>query len=121
MVILLNSVVMLLIGIVLLAYLKDSIVGDIGGFAFIMVGGICFVVGMIAIPVTHWDINSEIQQFKSVELSITQARTKLDIESAAIYMKIVDANKWLAKKKYWNKTLFDIWIPDEVDDLKPLK
>jgi len=121
MIILLGLVVMLVIGIVLLVYFNDSETCEMAGFALTIVGSICFLVAMIMFPVTHLGVNSEIQQFKSVELSITQARTKLDIESAAIYVKIIDANKWLANKKYWNGTLFDIWIPDEIEDLKPLK
>lgn len=121
MIILLGLVVMLVIGIALLVCFEDFTVGDVMGIIFTAMGGILFLVAMIMFPVTHLGVNSEIQQFKSVELSITQARTKLDIESAAIYVKIIDANKWLANKKYWNGTLFDIWIPDEIEDLKPLK
>ena len=121
MIILLGLVVILAIGIVLLKCSDDLTVGEMIGAVLTAAGGILFLAAMITLPVIHWDINSEIQQFKSVESSITQARTKLDIESAAIYVKIIDSNKWLVDKKYWNETLFDIWIPDEVEDLKPLK
>ena len=120
MIILLVLAAMLTIGIVLLVCSDNSTIGDVMGINLTVVGGLCLA-ATIALPIVRWDANSEIQQFKSVESSITQARTKLDIESAAIYVKIIDANKWLVGKKYWNKTLFDIWVPDEVEDLKPLK
>lgn len=77
---------------------------------------------LVTIPVSYLVVTSEIQQFNSVRITLEVARKKgMDLENAAIQQKIIDSNKWLAKNQYWNGTLFDIWIPDEVDKLKPIE
>ena len=115
------TVGILILGIVLfLCTNQYSVYNTISAVAIIYGAVSCLIIG-ISLPFNHLDINSEIQEFKSVKASITEARSKLDIESAAIYVKIIDANKWLTKKQYWNSTVFDLWIPDEVDELKLIK
>jgi hypothetical protein len=66
---------------------------------------------------------SEINQFYTTRNSIERAREKGDyLEKAAIQLKIIETNQWLANKKYYNSVwFFDFFIPDEVDDIDFLR
>ena len=71
MIILLVLAAMLTIGIVLLVCSDDFTIGDVMGVILTAVGGFLLLVAMIMFPVTRWDVNGKIQQFRSVELSVT--------------------------------------------------
>ncbi len=43
------------------------------------------------------------------------------VERAAIVTQVAEKNAWVKDMQYWNNSLFDIWIPDTVDALRPLK
>lgn len=67
---------------------------------------------------------SNIEAFKQVKKSIEVAREQGDIteyERAALQNKIIDWNSWLVRKQYWNNSMWDMFIPDEVMNLEPLK
>ena len=104
----------------------------------VVVGGLLFI-ALILWPVTYYSEKANIQAFKSVQQTIETARQQGEtyvgpafglpcagehgarIESAAFQMKIADVNMWLVKMQYWNETIFDIFIPDEVMALQPIK
>jgi hypothetical protein len=75
------------------------------------------------LPIKQSSIRSEIAEFLATKNSVESARLDKDLayESIMITKEIIEANKWLAKRQYWNETLFDIWIPDKVMELKPIK
>lgn len=44
------------------------------------------------------------------------------IENAALTLKIVEINQWIAKAQYYNgKWYLDLFYPDSVENLKPLE
>jgi len=51
-------------------------------------------------------------------MTLDNMRQKESIENAAIQIEIAKWNQWIAGKKYWNDTLFDIWIPDEIETIE---
>ena len=82
----------------------------------------CLLVGLISLPISRMDTSAKIAEYKSVELTLEQARKDDNqMENVALQHKIIDSNKWLASQQYYNGTLFDIWIPDEILKLKPIK
>lgn len=84
--------------------------------------GMSLFITLITVPLNFYSVHGEIQEFNAVKATIETSRKKgLDVENAAFQMKIADNNKWLASLKYWNSTIFDIWIPDDVEKLKPLE
>lgn len=91
--------------------------------ACIVVAGIilCIVGGIL--PCIRADIKAEIVAFNQVEQDINVARrSKLDpVERASLTNTVISNNKWLAKKQFRNAGAWDIFIPDEVDNLKKLK
>lgn len=98
---------------------------DYDGIGFILnaVGGVGLAGALLCLPFTHLQFNGEIQEFKSVQVTLENAR-KADVEkleSAAFQVKIAEKNEWLAAKQYYNNSMFGLWVPDEVENLKPIK
>lgn len=98
---------------------------DFLGFILILVFGIALVVALIMLPCNYYGEKANIEKFKITKTTYEIARKNLGkdaiAERAAIQMDIAGQNRWLAKTKYWNDTIFDIWFPDAVMDLKPLQ
>ena len=117
MIILLGLIALTILGMILLI-LDFEIIGGI-----ITIAGMMFLfVALIGIPPKNYRYHNDIQIFKSVELSINNARiNNIGLENAALQLQVIEANKWLASAQYWNSTIFDIYVPDEVDDLKQIK
>lgn len=88
---------------------------------------LAFVLGfaLLFIPLNHAVITSAILDFESTKRSVETARTNKasisNLELAALQHKIIEQNAGLAVVQYWNDTMFDIWIPDSVDELDPIK
>ena len=89
---------------------------------FAIIGGFVLIVSLAGLPIDYYGTKVEIEQFNALKSTIEKSRDQgRTIENAAFMMKIASANQWLAKKQYWNNTIFDIYIPDEVEKLKPLE
>jgi hypothetical protein len=88
---------------------------------------LCFMLALlvlICLILSPYTVRQEIAEYYAVKQSIENARAADigDIERAALTQKIIDTNKWLAKTKYANsKLLLDDFIPDEVENLEPLR
>ena len=95
------------------------------GIALMIVSGMLFVIASITIPANYYGTKAEIEQFKSTQATYETARKNINsstiAEVAAIQIDIAKQNRWLVGSQYWNNTIFDKWIPDEVIHLKPIK
>lgn len=81
-------------------------------------------IGLITLPINIYRIESEIRQFYITGITYEKARKNHNIsvfENAAIQIDIAKQNRWLISNQYWNQTIFDIWIPDKIMNLKPLE
>lgn len=95
---------------------------DTLGFCLVIIFIIVFMVTAIAWPVKYYEFISDINKFKATQQTISESRKDMDsIERATLTQKIIEQNQWLANMKYWNKTIFDQAIPDEVDKLEMLR
>lgn len=92
------------------------------GLGFMMMGlGICSLFTcLITIPINHIDVKSQIIEYHSVRETLKESRKNESIENAAFSVKIAEKNQWRASIIYYNE-IFDLWIPDEVEKLKPIK
>ena len=84
-------------------------------------GGIILISLLILLYFNPMEINSDIQGFKAIEQTIQTDRGNENLENTALKMKIIDANRWLAKTQYYNNTVWGLWIPDTIEDLEPIK
>ncbi len=93
----------------------------IPGFVLAMLCGIGLAAAGLSLVVEPLAVKSRIAAFHQVRASVEAARERGDIEAAALALKIIEVNFWLAREQYWNGTCFDLWVPDEVDELEPIR
>ncbi len=117
----------ILVGVLLLVLsnnLMDYYGDGLGATGCIFIGVGCFALAfsLCAFLIVCPQYISEIQEFMATEQTLEQIRLDdLTWEKAAIQTKVVEMNQWLARAKYWNGTMFDIYIPDRVMELEPIK
>ena len=86
------------------------------------IGAILMCVALITLPVHRATVAASIASFEARRATIDAMRESGDgTELAASVLSMSDANAWLAKAKYWNNTLFDIWTPDAIESVEPIK
>ena len=120
---------MLILAIIMTVLLIAGIIvhnktcAEMTGALMVATGGMVLAIIILIWPASYYTTKSEIQEYYSTKQTIEDARTKnIDsIERAALTQKIIDTNNWLATQKFWNKTIFDDVIPDEIEQLEPLK
>jgi len=84
--------------------------------AFIL---ICFC--FVSISIMSFHTESKCLQFKASEITIELARQKENYDRIGVIDIINENNRWLVSMQYYNRNGFDLWIPDEIEDLKFLK
>lgn len=101
--------------------MKDSL--EFTGELLVVFLIIILVVGLILIPITRIGFNAEIERYNAFKETLENARLEemSELERATIVDKIADWNMDIAKTRYWNKTIFGIYIPDEVTELEFIK
>lgn len=110
-------VAVIVIGIVLMAFDHDEL-----GPVLTTAGIIILVIVLIILPLSRLGYRASIAQYKAVETTLSTLRADGEgLEDAAIQHKVIGMNRWLAGTQFYNTTIWDIWIPDEVMDLEPLK
>ena len=126
MLILIGCLIVIVLGIVCLTRTgKNPHVPDfvelIGMFS-VITGGACLLIGLILVPVNRMDVNSEIHKIEAMQKTLDEARkSNARLENITIQNKVAELNQELASTKYYNKTIFDLWIPDRVEDVSPIK
>ena len=84
--------------------------------------GFILFVALIGLPLIRMEHSAQIEQYKSVQKTVNQARGDgRMLEKATIQNKVVEMNRWRASVQYWNGTVFDLWVPDEVERLEPIR
>ncbi len=113
--------IVLLALVLLLAALFSVTDNDLFMFGSFIVG-VVFLVALICLPCSYYTTKGHIAEFNSVKETLKVARDRGESnENVALQMKVIDSNKWLASTKYWNSTIFDSFIPDEVESLEPIR
>jgi hypothetical protein len=81
------------------------------------------IIALIILPISYYDGKAEIKRYYALKQTIEDSRKNgiSDVERAALTKKIAEYNADLANVKYWNDTIFDIYIPDELAELDYLK
>ena len=112
----------LLVGIFLLKTFEFSNSNfETVGFLIALSSGVLLFLAVISIPINQLEIKGQIQAFGAIAATAENGRSQPTIESTAFQLKIVEGNQWLAKVQYYNRHWFDLWIPDEVMSLEPIR
>ncbi len=85
--------------------------------------GLALFILIILWVVFYASNTSDIQKYYATKQTVEASRSKdIDlVERAALTQSIIEVNSWLSEIQYWNETIFDQAIPDEVMKLKPIK
>ena len=125
MTLLIMAVILALIGLLIVRVAGYSDLLEFIGVGFIAIGAIATVVWLIATPLSYSTTKGRIAQFEALRHTVEVARRDDSMakvmENVMLQQEIVKGNCWLADTKYWNTTVFDIAIPDEIEDLKPIE
>jgi hypothetical protein len=118
MIILTVCVVLLVVGWV---YLNQNRYGRWDGLAFGVI-----LLGVLGVSMFAMTVPFERMEWQSTFIEVeaireTRGTDHAGIEDAAWRMKAAEVNAKLASGRYYNSTLFDIWVPDQIDDVEPIK
>ncbi|MBA1335871.1 MAG: hypothetical protein HPY66_1689 [Firmicutes bacterium] len=120
MIILLSLVLLIVAGYIIAQ--KQLWGGDVGFFT-VVIGGATLFMALVFWPVSYYSNMAHIQEYSAIKRTIEEARISdlSEVERAALTTTIISVNETLAGARYWNDTVFDIYIPDEFANLEPLK
>lgn len=102
--------------------LERSYEFEIIGLILAALSGVCLFAAIVTIAAIRIDCADKIIRLEERRKVQEQGRESgHPLEGAAWRAEITEANEWLASAQYWNRTIFDIWIPDSVESVKPIK
>jgi hypothetical protein len=101
---------------------------DCSGLQFIcacigLVLGFCFIVSGICTWTAPYDYQSKIASFNATKETVKEQRlsAKTDYERVQLTQEIIAQNQWLAQTKYSKTTIWGDVIPNEINELTPIK
>lgn len=103
-------------------YLGNKYPYSLWSVVSLAVGAILAIL-LIMLPICYYSDLAWIEKYHAFKVTVEEARKSniSEIERAAILQDIAEWNQDIANVKYWNKTIFDIYIPDEVESLEMLE
>ncbi|MEQ6355114.1 hypothetical protein ABNX05_10845 [Lysinibacillus sp. M3] len=117
--------ILLLFGLGLLVWFKlnDNEFIAITGVIISAFSGIACLVAVSVLFISHLMADSNINNYNELKRTIDVVRSNevSELERATITEKIIEINQEIASNNYWNETVFDIFIPDKLTKLEPLK
>lgn len=116
MIIVIVCAVVLAIGVCLLVW--GSWGWEAIGIISALTGGLGLLLCVSTIPLNRMAWQST---FVEVEAIRTSRASDDPVEGAAWRMKAAEVNAHLASGRYYNGTVFDIWIPDQVESIAPIE
>ena len=85
-------------------------------FVFGMLGVIFSSIGLLVWPLNYYCTVGNIQYFNAVKETTEEGRAGEHVlEGVTFRIEIAEWNGWLRRQQYWNDTIWDPFIPDEVD------
>ena len=95
---------------------------DIWAVILLIVVLFCLVVGVFIKMINSIEVKAKIHEFEATRMTIERARLNgINLEDTAIQLKVIESNQWLANQQYYNSIILGWWVPDEIDDLKPIE
>ena len=104
--------------------LADTWDYDLIGSGMVAFAGFFLLISLICWPVEYYSHKASIAAYPDRVSSIEAARRGeiSEYERMALTKDIMDFNVNLRKAQYWNETfMFDMYIPDEIMQLEPIR
>ena len=86
--------------------------------------GVLLLIAVIFVPISRMKDASVIAKFRETRDTIERARENSEtkpLENAALQTKVIESNRSIRNIQFWNSTIFDLWHPDEVENLEPIR
>lgn len=99
-------------------FMKHKLDVDVGALVEI-IGAAVFLVGLFVLPIKRAEIQSKVKQYHVIKQTLKNSEGST--RETALAIKIVEVNAGLANLEYWNETIFDWYVPDEIETLEYLK
>jgi hypothetical protein len=121
MILIIISVVALIVGICILNF--GSWRYEVLGVILIVLASLTLLLVAITIPLNRNDYYRDAASLEAFRKTVYQSRAvnPTDLERVSMLRSIAEWNEKIAGAKYDNEHLYDLWIPDEVMDLKPIE
>jgi hypothetical protein len=89
-------------------------------------GVISFLIALfllIGIPIRRYDVRHDIARLEAFRETVNNSRHRdlKDIERFAFLKEVAAWNEKLAGCKFDNQNDWDLWIPDEIENVEPIK
>jgi hypothetical protein len=69
-------------------------------------------------PIVYYESVVDIERYRAIEFTMSNFRgNENQIESAAMFLQVQKVNQQLAAYRYWNDSIFDYFIVDEITEL----
>lgn len=96
---------------------------DFAKFFASLIGGIALFFAIVTFPFIHMSYKAGIESYYAFEQTIEDARSQdiSDYERVTLTKEVAEMNKWVKSSQYYNHTIFDWYIPDEIDELELIK
>lgn len=112
-------VVIIVLGLLMARFSNNN--DNLGIFIF-CIGAICLFTVLLVLPIFYYEKMAEINEYNALKTTVTEFRGQNhNVERAAIILEVTKMNMKIANAKYWNDTIFDIYIPDEFAELELIK
>ena len=124
MLIILGSLLLIGLGIFLIKKNGYFSSGRSWGEASIFVGGIILLCCLAHLSATHISVPNILIDYSQLRDNLSRHRndsTIVDVERSTVFNKVLEMNSNIQKCRYWNETIFDIFIPDTLTKLELLK
>jgi len=114
------AAIMLVVGVVLIKSSDsyDSVREQLG-VPFVIFGAAGLITSLLVLPMERAEDRCFIEEYASIKCTMASDEFT-EIERAALIQDVIKINMSIAKRKYWNETVFDVYIVDEAANLEPI-
>lgn len=115
--------IVLAIAIIVGIILQLEWLTDVAGAIISTCSGIALFFVLLFWGITYVSTVADIQTYYAVKETVKESRNAeiIPLERAALTNSIIEINSWLKRTQFWNSTILNQAIPDEVMKLKPIE
>lgn len=112
-----------LLAITVLGYFLSENGYDFIGSLALIFGGASLFIAIVVLGAVHLETKGQVAHYNEVLVSIENMQDANVSESEVIVLsqKIIEVNTFIAEAKAYNEGLLDIFIPDKVAELEPIR
>ena len=114
------AVIVLMVGL----RLADTYKYDLWGELMVGASVLFLFISLTIWPIHYYDVHAKIAEYHVLKEMVNPSRLGdiSEFERATLTTRIIENNTVLARMQYWNQMyLFDMYYPDEIMQLEPIR